>query len=88
MTKRVLAAAALAATKWIDAEIGKANLDQNGVFSGYRGAAGRYYAFFASGSRVALLFCRSTVQFEAASRVCGAPVNSLIPSWNTSLTGS
>jgi hypothetical protein len=73
------------AATWIGSAVGTANLDANGVASGYSAANGQYYAFFASGSHVGVLYCTSTVQFEAASRACEAPMTTIINTWKASL---
>jgi len=74
------------ANTWIDAAIGKSNLDQNGVASGYSDSQGTYYAFFGAGSHVAVLFCASTVPNTAASRACEAPMTRLISVWQSALS--
>jgi hypothetical protein len=76
------------ASAWIDAVVGATNLDSSGVASGYSTATGQYYALFAAGSHVGVLFCDSTVQFEAAARACEAPMANLIGSWQTSLSAA
>jgi hypothetical protein len=74
------------ANSWIDAAIGKSNLDQNGVASGYSDSQGTYYAFFGAGTHLAVLFCASTVPNTAASRACEAPMTRLIGTWQSSLS--
>jgi len=73
------------ATGWIDLAIGSANLDAQGVASGYATSIGEYYAFVLSGSHVGLLFCNSLSPYEAASRACETPIGRLIGAWQTRL---
>jgi hypothetical protein len=76
------------AAGWLDILVGgKANLDQNGVASGYSASTGQYYAFFASGSHAAILFCDSVVQFVTASRACEVPLGRTLSTWQSSLSG-
>jgi hypothetical protein len=73
------------ATSWIDLAIGSANLDAQGVASGYATSIGEYYAFVLAGSHVGLLFCNSLSPYEAASRACETPMGRLIGAWQTRL---
>ena len=74
------------AKMWIDAAVGASSLDANDVASGYSDSLGVYYAFFLAGRHVGMLFCASTVQFEAAARACEAPMTRLINTWQSSLS--
>jgi len=74
------------ASGWIDLAIGSANLDAQGVASGYATSIGEYYAFVLAGSHVGLLFCNSLSPYEAASRACETPIGRLIGAWQTRLT--
>ncbi len=74
------------AAAWTDAFIGQSNLDANGVAAGYSDVRGEYYAFILAGSRVGILFCESTAQFEAASRACESPMSRVISSWQPALS--
>jgi hypothetical protein len=74
------------ASAWLDAVVGASNLDASGVAAGYSASRGEYYAFFAAGSHVGILFCDSTVQFEAAARACEAPMANLIGTWQSALS--
>jgi len=73
------------ATSWIDLAVGSANLDAQGVASGYATSIGEYYAFVLTGSHVGLLFCNSLSPYEAASRACETPMGRLIGAWQTRL---
>ena len=73
------------ATSWVDLAIGSANLDAQGVATGYAASIGEYYAFILAGSHVGLLFCNSLSPYEAASRACETPMGRLIGAWQTRL---
>jgi hypothetical protein len=74
------------AKSWFTVVFGS-SADSSGVLAGYSDAFGEYYAFFAAGAHVAMLFCSATEQFQAASRACEAPLSSLIGNWRSKLSG-
>lgn len=51
-------------------------------------ALAEYCLFFAAEAHVGILFCNSAVQFEAASRACGTPMNRVVATWQASLAAS
>jgi hypothetical protein len=75
------------ATTWIDELRGGYNLDQNGIATFYDPGSGQYFSLFASGTRAAILVCRSTSSVEAASRSCESPLSRVGPAWVLSLNG-
>ena len=74
------------ATTWIDELRSGYNLDQNGIATFYDTGSGQYFSLFASGTRAAILVCRSTSTVEAASRSCESPLSRVGPAWQLSLT--
>ncbi len=73
------------AMDWLNLFRGTYAVDQNGIAAFYDQAHGRYMFLFASGSRGALIICRSTSSSEAASRACEAPLSRVIAAWKLSL---
>jgi hypothetical protein len=75
------------ATTWIDELRGGYTFDQNGIATFYDSGSGQYFSLFASGTRAAILVCRSTSSVEAASRSCESPLSRVGPAWMLSLSG-
>lgn len=67
--------------------------DQAGIASGYvrtggsSSASGEYHYFFVAGTRGGMLVCRPTIEGEAASRACEAPVERTAVAWKIALGG-
>jgi hypothetical protein len=67
--------------------------DQAGIASGYvrtggaSAAAGEYHYFFIAGTHGGMLVCRPTIEGEAASRACEAPVERTAVAWKIALGG-
>jgi hypothetical protein len=67
--------------------------DQSGIASGYvplAGSvegAGEYHYFFVSGTYGAMLVCRPSIEGEAASRACEAPLERTAIDWKLALGG-
>jgi hypothetical protein len=76
------------AASWIDALVGKASLDQNGDYLSYNDPTGEYYNIFTTGTRGAILVCRSTTDLEAASRACETPLGRVLTAWKQSLASA
>jgi hypothetical protein len=79
-------ASAADANDWVNT-FGPGTLDQNGISSGYLDNVGEYHYLMATGKTGAMLVCRSTIDTEAASRACEAPMERTAISWKLSLTG-
>jgi len=75
------------ATTWVDELRGSYNLDQNGIATFYDVGSGQYFRLFATGTKAAILVCRSTSEVEAASRSCESPLSRVGPAWQLSLSG-
>jgi hypothetical protein len=75
------------ATTWIDELRGTYSLDTNGIATFYDAGSGQYFSLFSSGSKAAVLVCRSTSDAEAASRACESPLTRVGPAWQLSLIG-
>ena len=75
------------ATTWVDELRGGYTFDQNGIATFYDVGTGQYFSLFASGSKAAILVCRSTSSVEAASRSCESPLSRVGPAWQLNLTG-
>src|SRR5579864_1806780 len=73
------------AVDWLNGFIGKANLDTNGDYFNFDNVTGQYIGAVGVGSHGALLICRSTADFEAASRACETPISRVLGAWKTSL---
>ena len=73
------------ANTWIDSAVGAANLT-NGVFYTYLDPLKQYLAIFLAGRHVGMLLCKSTLDTEAASRACEAPIGRILPAWANSLS--
>lgn len=76
------------ATNWILDNIGKSNLDANGVAFTYLDALKQYIAVFAAGSHIGLMLCKSTVETEAAARACETPMAMEVTAWQTRLAAA
>jgi hypothetical protein len=66
--------------------------DQQGVYSEYiptggSPAAGKYHYVFASGIHGVYMVCKSSIDGEAASRECEAPMKRTATAWNAALQG-
>jgi hypothetical protein len=72
-------------TSWIDAFIGKANLDSNGDYLNFDSVTGQYVGAVAVGSHGVMIICKSVAQFEAASRACETPMTRVLGAWKTQL---
>jgi hypothetical protein len=72
---------------WIDTLRSGYNVDQNGIATFYDSGSGQYFSLFASGTKAAILVCRSTSFAEAASRSCESPLARVAPAWQLTLTG-
>jgi hypothetical protein len=75
------------ATAFENALRGSTTVDQNGIASLYSDSLGEYVTILTSGTRGALLICRSTSDTEAASRACEVPLSRVAPSWQLTLGG-
>lgn len=75
------------ATAWLDALRGSSSLDPNGIANFYDNPSGQYFSLLTSGSKAAVLVCRSTSSVEAASRACESPLYRVAPAWQLSLAG-
>ena len=76
------------AVTWVDELRGSHQLDQNGIATFYNEGSGEYFSLFTTGTKAAILVCRSTSDVEAASRACEAPMARIGPAWGLSLSGS
>jgi hypothetical protein len=74
------------ANDWIGALRGTATVDQSGIATFYDDASGQYFSLFTSGTKGAILVCRSTSSVEAASRSCEAPLSRVAPAWLLNLS--
>jgi hypothetical protein len=72
---------------WLDALRGSNPVDQNGIATFYDDGSGQYFSLLRSGTKGAILVCRSTSAVEAASRACESPLSRVAPSWQLSLGG-
>jgi hypothetical protein len=75
------------ATKWIDNLIGASSLDQSGAYFNFDSATEQYVAAFTGGSHGVLLICKSSGEFEAASRACELPMSRVMGAWRAALGG-
>jgi hypothetical protein len=73
------------ATDWLTLLRGSFPVDQVGIAAFYDPEHGQYRFLFASGTKGAMLICRSTADTEAASRSCEAPVSRVVNAWKLSL---
>jgi hypothetical protein len=73
------------ASDWLTLLRGSNQIDQAGIAAFYDAEHGEYRFLFASGTKGALLICRSTADQEAASRSCEAPVSRVIDAWKLTL---
>lgn len=85
-TATITFSSAADAGAWIDAVVGKSNLDANGVFLNYLDALKQYILVFVTGDHVGLALCKSTLDTEAASRACEVPMERMVGPWLTRLT--
>lgn len=71
------------ATDWLSPFTSSLTAGQEGYYDQSHG----WYVFpFASGTRVAMLICRSTADTEAASRACEDPLSRVVLAWKLNLT--
>ena len=61
--------------------------EYTGIATFYDVGTGQYFSLFASGSKAAILVCRSTSSVEAASRSCESPISRVGPAWQLRLSG-
>lgn len=78
--------AASTATTWLDALFGASNLDQTGAYFNFDNATGQYVAAFTGGAHGAILICKSSANFEAASRACELPMGRVLGAWRAALS--
>jgi hypothetical protein len=71
------------ATDWLAPFVSSISAGQEGY---YDQAHGWYVFPFASGTRAAMLICRSTAHTEAASRACEGPLTRVLSAWKLNLT--
>lgn len=76
------------ASDWLNTFIGKANLDQNGDYVNFDDQTEQYIGAVGVGSHGALLICKSTAEFEAASRACELPISRILTAWKSALPPS
>ena len=76
------------AVTWVDELRGTNQFDQNGIATFYDDGSGQYFSLFTSGTKAAILVCRSTSDAEAASRACEVPLSRIGPAWVLSLSGT
>lgn len=76
------------ATDLFTAIAGGTQPDANGILRTYDDTSGpgQYEYFFASGTYIGMLICRSTSDLEAASRSCEKPLESVGAAWSASLS--
>ena len=77
-----------AAMSWIDATVGKSNLDATGLFIQYSDVLSQYFGVFVAGSHIGMMFCKSTLDTEAASRACEASMTRVVGVWQGSLAAA
>jgi hypothetical protein len=75
------------ATGWIEAMRGDSPVDASGISNIFDHTHGHYLSLFASGTKGAMLICRSVNDGEAASRSCEMPMSRVAPAWLLSLQG-
>ena len=75
-----------AATTWLSAAFGQSNLDSTGEFATFDAATEQYVAAFASGAHGAILICKSSARFEAASKACELPMSRVSGAWRAALS--
>jgi len=81
-----------AATQWVTV-FGPGKPDANGIdwayipVAGSVEGAGEYHYYLASGSHGAMMVCAPTIDGEAASRACEAPMERVAIAWGLALTG-
>jgi hypothetical protein len=78
---------AASATTWINNLIGASSLDQSGAYFNFDQATEQYVAAFTGGAHGVLLICKSSADFEAASRSCELPMSRVIGAWRAALGG-
>ncbi len=78
---------ATSATTWIDTLIGAGSLDQSGAYFNFDSATEQYVAAFTGGAHGVLLICKSSADFEAASRSCELPMSRVAGAWRAVLGG-
>ncbi len=78
---------AASATTWIDNLIGASSLDQSGAYFNFDTATEQYVAAFTGGAHGVLLICKSSGDFEAASRACELPMSRVVGAWRAALGG-
>ena len=78
---------ASSATTWIDDLIGASSLDQSGAFFNFDQATEQYVGAFTGGAHGVLVICKSSADFEAASRSCELPMSRVIGAWRSALGG-
>ncbi|HEY1455637.1 MAG TPA: hypothetical protein VGG31_04005 [Candidatus Dormibacteraeota bacterium] len=76
---------ATGATDWLNAFIGKANLDASGGYLNFDSVTGQYIAAAGVGSHGILMICRSVADLEAASRACETPISRVLDAWKSQL---
>ncbi len=75
------------AVTWIDTLIGASSLDQSGGYFNFDSATEQYVAAFTGGAHGVLLICKSSSDFEAASRSCELPMSRVAGAWRAALGG-
>jgi hypothetical protein len=78
---------AASATTWINNLIGASSLDQSGAYFNFDQATEQYVAAFTGGAHGVLMICKSSADFEAASRSCELPMSRVIGAWRAALGG-
>ncbi len=78
---------AASATTWIDTLIGASSLDQSGAYLNFDSATEQYVAAFTGGAHGAILICKSSANFESASRACELPMSRVAGAWRAALGG-
>lgn len=75
------------ATAWLDAFFDKTQLDANGVYFNFDPTSEQYFGAFVTGTDGAMLICKSSADFEAASRACEQPAQRVLSAWKADLPG-
>jgi len=78
---------AASATTWIDNLIGASSLDQTGAYFNFDNDTEQYVAAFTGGAHGVLLICKSSGNYEAASRACELPMSRVMGAWRAALGG-
>jgi hypothetical protein len=76
------------ATNWINAAVGASSLDTSGNYINFDQTTGQYVAFFAAGSHGVVMICKSSAQYESASRSCEDPLTRVVAAWKTELAAA